>query len=118
MDRAAPSPGEREPPSPAPGLDVRQLLASCGGGDPVLIETHISWVLLAGTDAYKLRRPVRLPFLDFRELAARRADCERELELNRRWAPTLYRDLVPVVGTPRAPRFGDSDTERPRSTGR
>jgi len=91
---------------PASGLDVRRLLETAGG-DAALIETHISWVLLIGAHAYKIRRPVRLPFLDFTRLEARRADCERELALNRRWAPSLYLGLVPVVGTPQQPRLHD-----------
>jgi aminoglycoside phosphotransferase family enzyme/predicted kinase len=111
MDHPVRSAGEPEPPSPTPGLDARRLLATCHGADPVLIETHISWVLLTGSDAYKIRRPVRLPFLDFSELSARRADCERELALNRRWAPDLYLGLVPVVGTPRSPRLGAAGAE-------
>lgn len=62
-----------------------------------LVETHISWVLLAGEFAYKLKKPVRLPFLDFSTLAARRHFCEEELRLNRRTAPELYLEVVPVV---------------------
>ncbi|MCC6211654.1 MAG: AAA family ATPase [Burkholderiales bacterium] len=64
-----------------------------------VIETHISWVLLAGEFAYKLKKPVRLPFLDFSTLAARRHFCEEELRLNRRTAPGLYLDVLPVVRT-------------------
>ena len=62
-----------------------------------LEETHISWVLLAGDYAYKLKKPVRLPFLDFSTLAARRHFCEEELRLNRRTAPELYLEVVPIV---------------------
>jgi hypothetical protein len=68
-----------------------------------VIETHISWVLLAGEYAYKLKKPVRLPFLDFSTLAARRRFCEEEVRLNRRTAPGLYLDVVPIVQTPRGP---------------
>jgi hypothetical protein len=64
-----------------------------------LLETHISWVLLAGDFAYKLKKPVQLPFLDFSTLAARRHFCEEELRLNRRTAPGLYLEVVPVVRT-------------------
>ena len=52
-----------------------------------LVETHISWVLLTGEFAYKVKKPVELPFLDFRELERRRFFCEEELRLNRFWAP-------------------------------
>lgn len=59
-------------------------------GECARFTTHISEVLLAGSDAYKFRKPVALGFLDFTTLAARRHDCEREIVLNRRYAPTLY----------------------------
>ena len=56
-------------------------------GVPVsVVETHISWVLLAGAFAYKIKKPVRFGFLDFGTLAARRHFCEDELRLNRRLA--------------------------------
>ncbi|MGB5082224.1 MAG: AAA family ATPase [Burkholderiales bacterium] len=71
-----------------------------------LIETHISWVFLAGDYAYKLKKPVRLGFLDFSTLEARRFYCGEELRLNRRTAPELYLEVVPVAGTPDAPRVG------------
>jgi aminoglycoside phosphotransferase family enzyme/predicted kinase len=64
-----------------------------------IVETHISWVLLAGGYAYKIKKPVRLPFLDFGTLAARRRYCEEELRLNRRTAPDLYLDVQPIVQT-------------------
>lgn len=76
-------------------------------GAPVrLIETHISWVLLAKSLAYKLKKPVQLPFLDFSTLAARRRYCEEELRLNRRLAPAMYLDVVDVCDGPQGPIFG------------
>jgi aminoglycoside phosphotransferase family enzyme/predicted kinase len=76
-------------------------------GKPVrLVETHISWVLLADSLAYKLKKPVRLPFLDFTTLAARRRYCEEELRLNRRFAPSLYLDVVEVRDSAAGPSFG------------
>ena len=91
-------------------LDIAALqreLQARAPGEPVrLIETHISWVLLAGTHAYKLKKPVRLGFLDFSSAEARQHACEEELRLNRRLAPALYIDVVPVRGTPQAPRLG------------
>lgn len=60
------------------------------------IETHISWVLLAGPHAYKLKKPLRLPFLDFSTLEARHRCCEEELRLNRRLAPSLYLGVLAV----------------------
>jgi len=62
-----------------------------------LIETHISWVILAGRYAYKLRKPVDFGFLDFTTMAARRADCEAEVALNRRLCPDLYIGIDDVV---------------------
>ena len=54
-------------------------------------ETHMSWVFLAGDRVYKLKKPVRFPYLDFSTLARREAACRAELDLNRRLAPDVYR---------------------------
>ncbi|CAG2158404.1 bifunctional aminoglycoside phosphotransferase/ATP-binding protein [Cupriavidus numazuensis] len=62
-----------------------------------VIETHISRVFLAGDFAYKVRKPVRFDFLDFSTAQARSDDCQTELRLNRRLAPGLYLDVVPIV---------------------
>ncbi|HSE11115.1 MAG TPA: AAA family ATPase [Rudaea sp.] len=67
-------------------------------GNITCIETHISWVLLTGTYAYKIKKPVALGFLDFSTLALRREACFEELRLNRRLAPQLYVDVVPISG--------------------
>lgn len=64
---------------------------------PVRIDTHAAVVFLAGDHAYKMKRAVRYPFLDFSTLARRRAVCEAEIVLNRPNAPELYIDTVPVV---------------------
>ena len=61
------------------------------------IETHVSFVFLAGDFAYKLKRSVRLPFLDFSTLENRHRACLNELRLNSRTAPQLYSEVVPVV---------------------
>ena len=73
---------------------------------PALVETHASWVVLAGAYAYKFKRPVRYAFLDYSTLDRRRAACEAEVALNRRWAPTLYLDVVELAATPDGPRLG------------
>ena len=70
-----------------------------------LIETHISWVLLTGMYAYKIKKPLNLGFLDFSTLDKRRHYCEEELRLNRRLAPQIYVDVVPITGSPDAPRL-------------
>lgn len=82
---------------------LRQRLAIDTGHPVSLVETHISWVLLTERLAYKLKQPVRLPFLDFSTLALRKHFCEEELRLNRRLAPSLYLGVVPVCGSPTAP---------------
>jgi len=71
-----------------------------------LLETHISWVLLTGRYAYKLKKPLELGFLDFGTLEARRRACEDEVRLNRRTAPDLYLEVVPVTGTEAEPMIG------------
>ena len=71
-----------------------------------LVETHISWVLLTGRFAYKIKKPVDLGFLDFSTLDARRHFCEEELRLNRRTAPELYCAVVPITGSPSDPAVG------------
>ncbi len=72
-----------------------------------LAETHISWVLLTGRYAYKVKKPVKLPFLDFSTLPRRLHFCREELRLNRRLAPELYLGVVPIGGSPSAPRVGN-----------
>lgn len=72
-----------------------------------LIETHISWVLLAGEQAWKLKKPLDLGFLDFSTLDRRREACEAELRLNRRTAPELYEAVVPVWRTAQGVCVGD-----------
>ena len=62
------------------------------------IETHASWVLLAGEFAYKIKKPLDLGFLDYSTPARRRAMCEEEVRLNRRSAPEIYEDVVGVYG--------------------
>lgn len=68
-----------------------------------LLETHISYVLLTGPYAYKIKKSVDLGFLNFTALEARRRYCEEEIRLNRRLAPDIYLDVVPIAGTPTRP---------------
>jgi aminoglycoside phosphotransferase family enzyme/predicted kinase len=88
---------------------IRALLQAERYAPPVqrveLVETHISWVLLAGDFAYKVKKPVKLPFLDFSTLALRKLFCLDELRLNRRFAPDIYLDVVGIFNTPQAPSF-------------
>jgi hypothetical protein len=89
---------------------VAGLLDPSAYGHPVegveRIDTHISTVLLAGDFAYKIKKPVDLGFLDFSSLEKRHRFCLEELRLNRRTAPRLYLDVVPIVATPAGPRVG------------
>ncbi|MGK9067546.1 bifunctional aminoglycoside phosphotransferase/ATP-binding protein [Stutzerimonas chloritidismutans] len=71
-----------------------------------VIETHISWVILTGAYAYKMKKPVDFGFLNFTELASRKHFCEEELRLNQRMAPALYLQVLPVTGNPDAPILG------------
>ena len=64
-----------------------------------LIDTHISWVILTGRYAYKIKKPIQLEFLDFSTLELRKYFCEEELRLNRRWVQELYLDVVPICGS-------------------
>jgi len=102
-------------PTTAASLETRRLVeALC---DPVarrlapgpvrLVETHVSYILLTGRLAYKIKKPLRLDFLDFSTLAQRRRACEDELRLNRRTAPELYLRVVAFAGTPSEPRLVD-----------
>lgn len=81
-------------PHPADGVDVRQ--------------THISVVFLAGPFAYKLKKPVRLGFLDFSTLELRRHFCHEEVRLNRRLAPHVYLGVEPVTEHDGRLRLGGS----------
>jgi aminoglycoside phosphotransferase family enzyme/predicted kinase len=73
-------------------------------------QTHISVVFLAGNFVYKVKKPVRLPFLDFTTLGQRRHFCEEEVRLNRRLAPHVYLGVVPVTTSSDGLRFeGDGE---------
>jgi len=81
---------------------VLDFLASPGAYDSApaevdRIETHASVVFLAGTRAYKIKRAVKYPFLDFSTLKRRRRALLNELRLNRRTAPQLYLEVIPIT---------------------
>ncbi len=84
-----------------PGFSIHQLLRADAFAHPVtrisLRETHISWVVLTGPFAYKIKKPVKMDFIDASTLDLRRRYCEEELRLNRRLAPDLYVDIVPIT---------------------
>ncbi len=85
---------------------LRAYLRTASGRPVTLIETHISSVLLAGSHAYKLKKPVAFGFVDFSTLAAREHCCVEEVRLNRRTAPQIYLDVVRITGAETAPRLG------------
>jgi uncharacterized protein len=74
-------------------------------GGPQLLETHLSWVLLSGPYAYKLKKPVAFGFVDFSTAELREQACKDELRLNRRLSPERYLDVVPVYGPLEAASF-------------
>ena len=71
-----------------------------------LMETHISWVLLTGPYAYKIKKPMNFGFLDFSSLDKREFFCAEEIRLNRRFAPELYLDSVAITLEDGQPRLG------------
>lgn len=87
---------------------LQRRLQAAPAGAVQLIETHLSFVLLAGERAYKIKKAVDLGFADFRALAQREFYCREELRLNRRSAPELYLDVLPISGTPQWPVLGGS----------
>jgi uncharacterized protein len=77
------------------------------------VETHISYVLFDRGFAYKIKKSVRFPFLDFSTLASREFFCREELRLNRRLAPSLYLSVVPIAGTIDRPTIEPTDGSGP-----
>ncbi len=77
-------------------------------GQIKLLETHISWVILDGKYAYKIKKPVDLGFLDFTSLQSRRHFCEEEVRLNQRLAPGLYIGLVAIGGSLQHPEIASA----------
>ncbi|HKJ08888.1 MAG TPA: hypothetical protein VKA76_07370 [Gammaproteobacteria bacterium] len=65
-----------------------------------VVTTHMSCVFLTAQHAYKLKKPVRYPFLDFSTIEARHRDCVEEVRLNRRLAPGVYLRVVPLAAGP------------------
>jgi len=76
--------------------------------DMALIETHISYVILCGPYAYKIKKALDLGFLDFTTLAKRAFYCQEELRLNGRLAPQLYLEVVRITGSPQHPQINGS----------
>lgn len=96
---------EASPPSLA---DKLAFLRAPGHLDTVVetIETHMSWIFLTARHAYKLKKPVALPFLDHRALARRQRSCVKELALGRRLAAEVYLAVVPLMWSARGLALG------------
>ena len=75
-----------------------------------VIETHISWVLLTGDYAYKIKKPMNFGFLDFTELSSRAHFCAEELRLNQRLTDGLYLEVLAITGSAEAPQLGGEGT--------
>ncbi len=78
----------------------QELQRRDGGAPPAEVQTHISLLLLGATRAWKVKKAVNLPYLDFSTPERRLAICRRELMLNRRTAPAIYRKVMQLVRTP------------------
>ncbi len=80
---------------------LRSLARECAFpgqvGSVTVLQTHISTVFLRGELAYKIKKPVTLPFLDFSTIERRRFFCTEEVRINREWAPDVYLGVVPVT---------------------
>jgi aminoglycoside phosphotransferase family enzyme len=75
-----------------------------------LLETHISWILLTGKYAYKIKKPLNLGFLNFSTLKKRHFYCEKELQINSRLAPQLYLSVVTINGSKKKPCINGEGT--------
>src|ERR1035441_10253246 len=92
---------------------VARISAGATGEPGVdVLETHISYVFLTPERAYKLKKPLVLPFLDYGTPQRRREMCREEVRLNRRLAPDLYLGVRAVVATPDGLALGTEDDPR------
>lgn len=84
---------------------IHSWLASLQTTEPAsfLIETHISWIVLSGNYAYKIKKALHYDFLDYSDLAIRRFYCQEEIRLNRRTASDIYLDVVQIGGSNELP---------------
>jgi aminoglycoside phosphotransferase family enzyme/predicted kinase len=95
-------------------LNIDELLKGAAYAHAVsdikLHETHISWVILTGEYAYKVKKRVKLEFLDTTTLATRHFLCNEELRLNKRLAPDLYLEVVPITQDHNGIKLGGTGT--------
>ncbi len=86
--------------NPSPNFSIDTLLSQATWPHKIakleLLETHISWVVLTGEFAYKIKKPINFGFVNYETLDKRKHFCDLEIELNRRFAPDLYLGVVPI----------------------
>jgi len=115
IDAARPvAPADRVAADPGLGAKVAFLSRPESYAEPTqrveVLETHMSWVFLTDTAAWKLKKPVRSRYLDFSSETARHLDCEEELRLNRRLSEGVYLGSVPLALDPEGGlRLGEGD---------
>src|SRR5215813_5554677 len=85
------------PDSQEPVLALLADPVTHGGAEVKRIDTHAAVVFLAGERVLKVKRAVKFPFLDFSTLDKRKAACEAEIEVNKAYAPQIYRGVVPIT---------------------
>ncbi len=83
--------------SQEPVIEFLSDPATHGGAPVKRIDTHAASVFLAGERAFKIKRAVKFPFLDFSTLKQRRIACNAEIAVNRAFAPAIYRNVVPIT---------------------
>jgi aminoglycoside phosphotransferase family enzyme len=104
---------DKERPTLAEKVEFLRKPQSHGKGvtDVTAIETHMSWVFLVKDTVFKLKKPVKFPYLDYSTLNRREAACRAEQTLNRRLAPTIYLSVAPLRLSPRGLSIdADGDT--------
>ena len=102
---------EHQTPPAAPLRDIVAALASPSAyphpaGEVEVVQTHVSYVLLAGDYAYKIKKPLDLGFLDYSTVEKRRTMCEEEVQLNRRLCSDVYLGVVPITQADSVYRVG------------
>ncbi|MFH0884165.1 MAG: phosphotransferase [Candidatus Micrarchaeota archaeon] len=78
-------------------MDEKQVMELARKQGAELVQTHISWVLIADKEVFKIKKPVKFSFLDFSTLERRKMFCEEEVRLNRRMSPDVYLGVVPIT---------------------
>ncbi len=89
-------------------MERKQIDALIESGKYELVETHISWLLLDGKNAYKIKKPLKFSFLDFSTLEKRKFFCEEEVRLNKRLSPDVYIGTVAITKTRDKINFGEA----------